>query len=284
MTKSVLPSFLFVLICLLPWLAAAQPKARTLTPGNKQFTYRNYQLPGPRIELGLMGGAVYPFTDVAPGEPDTQPAITDFRFKSVDLNTGLFFRYRFNDLYAVKGTASYHKLKGDDFWAETDTVRDRGRSFTNELYELAAIGEFYIPKRKGNEVKNSWFDVILFAGVAGIYHDPQVYGPIIDPYDLEQQNDPRAYKNFAVAFPTGIILQYNYLNKWTVGLDMNWRWTFTDFLDGFDRPTNQRPDYYFTTNLTFSYVLTYSPRKSNTTLARKVFKPKRSNAGNQGFL
>lgn len=275
---------MFVLITLLPWLAYSQPKARVLTPGNKQFTYRNYHLPGPRFEFGLMGGAVYPFSDVAPGEPDKQPAFSEFRFKSVDLNSGLFFRYRFNDLYAIKGTASYLKLKGDDFWADSDTVRSRGRSFSNELYEIAAIGEIYLPKKRGNVVKNSWVDFIVFAGVAGVYHDPKVYGPIIDRYDQEQQNDMFAYKNIVMAFPTGLMVQYNYLNKWTVGLDMNFRWTFTDFLDGFDRPTPQRADYYFTTNLTFSYVITYAPRKANTNLFRKVFKPKKSNAGNQGFM
>lgn len=269
---------------MLPWLGEAQPKPRVLTPGNRQFTYRNYQLPGPRIEIGLTGGAVYPLSDVAPGIHDTQPKITDFRFNSVDFNGGLFFRYRHNDLWAVKGAANYLKLKGDDWFSNNDTVRARNRSFSNELIELAAIGEFHIPKKKGNEVKNAWVDFILFAGVAGVYHDPQIFGPIIDNYDREQQRDPYAYKNIVMTFPTGLIIQYNYLNKYTLGLDMNFRWTFTDFLDGFDRPTRQRPDYYFTTNLSFSYVLTYSPRKSNTNLFRRVFKPKRSNAGNQGFM
>lgn len=290
MTKRVLPALLFVLLTILPWFGYAQPKPRVLTPSNKQFTYRNYHLPGPRIELGLSAGAVYPFTDVAPGEPDQQPAITDFSFKSVDVNSGLFLRYRFNDLYALKGTATYLKLKGDDWHARSEAVRQRGRSFSNELYELGVIGEFYLPKKKGNEVKNAWVDFILFGGVAGVYHDPVISGIIRDSlgrpdrYDQEQRNDPDAYKNLIVSFPTGLIIQYNYLNKWTLGLDMNFRWTFTDFLDGFDRPTRQRPDYYFTTNLTFSYVLSYAPRRSNTTLFRKVFKPKRTNAGNQGFL
>jgi hypothetical protein len=290
MTKSFLSPFLFVLICMLPWVVDSQPKPRVLTPGNKQFTYRNYLLPGPRIELGLSGGAVYPLTDVAPGEPDQQPGLADFRFESVDFNGGLFFRYRFNDLYAVKTTANYLKFKGNDIWADTDTVRQRRRSFKNELYELAVIGEFHIPKKKTNEVKNSWVDFILFAGVGAVYHDPIIEGIILDAsgqpdlYDLEQRTDPYAYKNIAMVFPTGLLIQYNYLNKWTAGLDMNLRWTFTDFLDGFNRPARQRPDYYFTTNITFSYVLTYSPRKANVPLFRGVFKKKRSNAGNQGWM
>lgn len=290
MSKSFLFPFLFVLIGLIPWSVVSQPRPRVLTPGNKQLTYRNYQLPGPRIELGLTGGGVFPLTDVAPGEPDQQPGLLDFRLQSVDINGGLFFRYRFNDLYAVKGTANYLKFKGDDAWADTDTVRQRRRSFTNELYELAVIGEFHIPKRKGNIVKNSWVDLILFAGVGTVFHDPIIEGIILDSfgqpdlYDLEQRNDPFAYRNIAMVFPTGLLVQYNYVNKWTVGLDMNLRWTFTDFLDGFNRPSVQRADYYFTTNLTFSYVLTYSPRIANKPLFRGVFKKKRSNAGNQGWM
>jgi hypothetical protein len=290
MTKSVLTTFLFVLVCTISLPLASQPKPRVLTPGNKQFTYRNYQLPGPRIEMGLSGGVVFPFTDVAPGAPDQQPGFLDFRFETVDINAGLIFRYRFNDLYAIRGAANYLKLKGDDRWAQTDTVRQRNRSFTNELYEMSVMGEFYIPKRKHNVVKNSWIDFVLYAGVGAIYHDPLIEGIIIGPdgkpdaYDLEQRTDPFAYKNIAMVFPTGVQVQYNYLNKWTVGLDMNFRWTFTDFLDGFDRPAVQRPDYYFTTNLNFTYVLTYAPRKANVPLFRGVFKKKRSNAGNQGWM
>lgn len=296
MKKGILPTFLCIVLLSFPGVLTGQPRPRVLTPGNKQFTYRNYQLPGPRMELGLTGGGVFPLTDVAPGEPDQQPALKDFRFETVDFNGGMFFRYRFNDLYAVKTSLNYLKFKGDDRWAQTSIVRDRGRSFTNTLYEWTAVGEFHVPKRKGNEVKNSWVDFILFAGAGAVYHDPVVEGIIagsgpndtngdgVDDYDQEQRNDPLAYKNIAMVFPTGLLVQYNYLNKWTVGLDVNWRWTFTDFLDGFDRPARQRPDYYLTTSLSFSYVLTYAPRKSNVPLFRGVFKKKRSNAGNQPWM
>ena len=290
MIRSALSTFLMVMICSLPWSAASQPKPRVLTPGNKQLTYRNYQLPGPRMELGLSGGAVFPLTDVAPGEPDQQPGLADFTMESIDFNGGMFFRYRFDDLYAVKLSTNYLSFRGDDRWADTDTVRQRRRSFTNKLYEMTVVGEFHIPKRKGNEVRNSWVDYIFYTGLGAVYHDPVIegiiYGPdgLPDPYDEEQRNDPFAYKNIVMVFPTGFLLQYNYLNKWTLGLDMNMRWTFTDFLDGFNRPSRQRPDYYFTTNLTFSYVLTYAPRKSNKPLFRGVFKKKRSNAGNQPWM
>lgn len=283
MLKVNLPFLVAILFVFMPWLAEAQPKARVLTPGNRQFTYRNYHLPGPRSEIGITAGNVFPFTDTAPDIHDTQPKFSDFSLQSSDFNGSLFFRYRHNGMLAIKGTASYIKLKGDDRWSNNDTVRARDRSFQNELFELAAIGEFYIPKPRGNIVKNSWFDFILFAGVAGVYHNPQDYGPTIDLYDFNQQNDPKAYKNLIMTFPTGLIVQYNYLNKWTVGLDMNFRLTFNDFLDGFDRPTWQRHDYYFTTNLSFSYVINYSPRKANTGLFRNLFRPKRERDGFLGF-
>lgn len=277
-------TFLLLFLIVFPWQVYSQPRPRVLTSSNQQFTYRNYQMPGPRIELGFSAGGVFPFTDVAPGEPDMQPALTDFRFESVDLNGALFARYRFNDLYGLKGSFSYVRLKGDDFWAASDAVRERGRSFSNNLFELAAVGEFYLPKKRGNIVRNAWMDFILYGGIAAVYHDPKVFGPIIDDYDRAQQNDPFAYKNLVMVFPTGIMVQYNYLNHFTIGLDMNFRWTLTDFLDGFDRPAKQRSDYYMTTNLSFSYIISHSPRKSNSLLSRKVFKRKRSGAGSLGFF
>ena len=275
--------WLLVFLLTIPCTLDAQPRARQLTPGNRQFTYRNYQLPGPRSELGLTAGYVFPFTDVAPRIHDTQPALTDIRLKSTDFNGSLFYRYRHNGMMAFKTTASYIKLKGDDLWSNNDTVRARNRSFSNNIFELALIGEFYIPQQRGNIVKNSWVDFVLFAGVAGVYHTPRVYGPTLDLYDYNQQRDPKTYRNFIMTFPTGIIAQYNYLNKWTIGLEMNFRLTFTDFLDGFNRPTRQRHDNFFTTNLSFSYVLNYSPRKANTTLFRKIFKPKRERDNFMGF-
>ena len=276
--------YFFLFLVLVPWYAHSQPRPRVLTPSNQQFTYRNYQMPGPRLEIGFSAGGVFPFTDVAPGEPDMQPALTDFRFNSVDMNGALFARFRFNDLYGLKGSFSYIRLKGDDFWADSDAVRARERSFTNNLFELAAVGEFYLPKKRRNVVKNAWVDFIFYAGIAGVYHDPKVFGPVIDDYDRAQQNDPFAYNNLIMVFPTGVMVQYNYLNKYTVGVDMNFRLTLTYFLDGFDRPTKQRSDFYMTTNLSLGYVINYSPRKSNSLLSRKVFKRKRSGAGNLGFF
>lgn len=283
MTYRIVLHWFLVFVLMIPCTLVAQPRARQLTPGNRQFTYRNYQLPGPRREVGMIAGYVFPFTDVAPGIHDTQPALTDIRPNAADFSGSLFFRYRHNGMIAVKTAASYIKLKGDDLWSNNDTVRARNRSFSNNIFELALIGEYYIPHNRGNIVRNSWLDFVLFAGVAGVYHDPRVYGPTLDLYDYNQQKDPNAYNNFIMTFPAGVIFQYNYLNKWTAGLDLNFRFTFTDFLDGFDRPTSQRHDYYFTTSISFSYVLDYNPRKANTTLFRKIFKPKRQRDGFLGF-
>jgi len=272
-----------LLLLLTPALIFSQARTSILSPGNKQISYRSFRLPGPRIEFGVVSGLTMPLTDSAPEHLLEQPGLGDFRIKSTGVNSGMFFRYRFNDLYAIKSSVSYLRLTGDDSWASSPEVIERQLEFRNQLVELSAVGEFYLPRLSAHDVRSSWVDVILFAGIAGVFNNPELKGPIIDYYDVFQRYDEDLRRRFVMAFPTGMMVQYNYANKWTMGLKGNFRWTFHDFLDGFNRPTSQRPDYYFTLNLSFSYVIDYNPRVANREIFRSVFRSKRRGLGTMGL-
>lgn len=249
---------------------------QTYTRNPQQLNYRNFVLPGPLFEFGLGIGASNSLTDIASSRVGEQASMTDIYSQGMMPALSVYGRYHSGRLFAFKSTFTTLMLKGDDRWSSEIGIIDRNKSFTNRLYELSMMGEIYLPRRYSNPKQDfqfSWVDFYLFSGLNAFYHDPEVEGPFIDDYDRELLTSDNLYNNFQVAIPIGAGLTLNLYNRWTIGLDFNFRYTFFDFLDGFKRPYSNRNDFYFTSNINLGYIINSDSRRSNKIARKKVFRP-----------
>ncbi len=268
---------LFILLSFSVINATGQPSV--FDPTSQRYTYRNVHNGGPRLEVGVTAGTVYPFTDIAPSEPGTQPGLTEFHTQALDFSGGVFARYRTNDAWGIKAGFSYFQLQGKDEWSSHPEVVDRGRTFKNQVFEFSLLGELYVNGFGPPSKRLSWGEFVLFGGPALFYHNPTVNGDIIDNYDYVQQNDPGAYNKLNMAIPVGMGFQYNHQNRWTLGMDVGYRFTFMDFLDGFNRPYSTRPDHYMMAGINFAYIIDLSRPARDRNFYQMVFGPKESQAG-----
>lgn len=227
-----------------------------------------------RWEGGLSLGVANSMTDVASGKANTQAALTDVYSRGMMPALGLYSRYRFNSTFALRGNLSGIMLKGNDRWSPDIDVVNRGRSFTNTLYETSLLSEFYLPRRITSPKKDFSYhgmDLYFFGGLALFYHSPEIKGDIIDDYDRVILQGNNIYDHWQFAIPFGAGIQWTIYNKWVLGVDFNFRYTFFDYLDGFRRPYSSRNDYYFTTGLKIGYLIESNQNRRRSSSVRHIF-------------
>lgn len=242
---------------------------------NMKLNYRGYMLQSHRWEAGFSVGAANSMTDVASSQAQTQASMTDVYSRGLSPALSLYSRYRFNDVFAVRGNTSALMLRGNDRWSTDLDVVNRGRSFTNTIFEVATVGELYMPRRKKNiksELSLNRMDLYVFGGVSAFYHSPEVKGAIIDEYDRSILEADNIYSNFQMGLPVGAGIQWLISNRWILGMDFNFRYTFFDYLDGFRRPYSSRNDFFFTSNIHMGFVIDSESYKTGSSAARHVFR------------
>ncbi|MFW6249007.1 MAG: hypothetical protein ACOC4J_04470 [Bacteroidota bacterium] len=267
----ILLAFLSGIFCLAGDLSAQAPMGK---PSKMKLNYRGYVMQTHRWEGGFSVGVANSMTDVASSQAGVQASMTDVYSRGLSPALAIYSRYRFGDLFAVRGNASALMLRGNDRWSTDLDVVNRGRSFTNTLFEAAAVGEIYMPKKRKNlksEFSLNRFDLYLFGGVSAFYHSPDVKGAIIDEYDRSILEAENIYSKLQVGLPLGAGMQWLISNRWVLGMDFNFRYTFFDFLDGFKRPYSTRNDFFFTSNVSLGYVISSQSYQTGNSAARHVF-------------
>lgn len=254
----------------------AQSRGTQLSGRNtRQMNYRDFVLPGPHWEGGVSLGIANAITDIASSRPGEQASLFDVDARGTMPALAVYGRYHTGRLVALKSSFSAIWVKGNDIWSSEIEIAERGKSFSNAVYEASLLGEFYLPRSITNLKKDFtsfWLDLYLFSGVTAFYHDPKLTGPVIDDYDEVIINANNLYNNYQIAIPVGAGLNFNLYNQWTLGLDFNFRYTFFDYLDGFRRPYSNRNDFYFTGNFNVGYIISSKPRRSNESIWEMLFR------------
>lgn len=245
----------------------------------KQLSYRNFALQGPRMELGLGLGIANAFTDLAASNARSQPAVTDIYARGLLPALSLYLRYDSGNIFAIKGSFNTCQLKANDAWSSDLEVVNRGKAFTNTIYEGSITGELHLPRDYSHpkrDINSNQIDPYLFVGLGLFYHQPDVQGEPIDDFD-EAMNTPDLYSNWQLSVPMGMGVHWNMSSRWKMGWEVNFRYTFFDYLDGVTRPYSTRNDFYFTTNFNIGYVFMKKERKTNKNVRKHVFGPRIEN-------
>ncbi|HON17799.1 MAG TPA: hypothetical protein PK990_01365 [Salinivirgaceae bacterium] len=126
---------------------------------------------------------------------------------------------------------------------------DRFLHFRSPIVELGGIYEFYIIKEQQKRNRYRWLNLpkrpkrnhiptYLFAGVAGIYFNPQAYTRgewhNLRPLSTAGQGLPGykdPYSLVSVAFPFGIGWKVKVAKYQSINFEAGWRLTLTDYID-----------------------------------------------------
>ncbi len=174
--------------------------------------------------------------------------LRDFEFKMTRPLVSLGFRYKIAESIAIKSALSYGMLSGSDKITSEASRRNRNLVFKSPLTELSAQIEYSIIKervghrynlRRIRGVKGFKTNTYLFAGIAGFWFNPK--GQTADgdwhalqPLGTEGQElipSREKYSRVSVAIPYGIGFKYGINRKWSFGLELGMRKTFTDYID-----------------------------------------------------
>jgi len=162
---------------------------------------------------------------------------------------GGFIRYKINHKFAISGQFDYIRLQGFDSLSKYTPIRDRNLNYRDDIIEGSIRGEwtFYDnPDVGGNYNYTTTFSSYLFIGV-GIFHmnpeamithtwvdgyhgltwTPGEYYPL---HELTTEGEKK-YSLIQPTIPIGIGFHYTFNKFITLGWELAWNKTFTDYID-----------------------------------------------------
>lgn len=168
---------------------------------------------------------------------------------------GGVYRYWFTPHFALRGTATWARISGDDRNRVDFQPGTREWSMTNTLLELALHSEwhFFEKDRYSNTgLINRQYSPFISFGLGGTFTNLKLKVP---PDDRLKIPEPEAKKTFIV-LPISIGMRFDVNEDFLISAEFGTRCTFSDYIDGVSLNGNpKKDDWYFFTGLSFVYVI-----------------------------
>ncbi|MBC3786772.1 DUF6089 family protein [Spirosoma utsteinense] len=169
-------------------------------------------------------------------------------------NVGLGYTRQFTPHFAARATFTWARIAGDDYTFNKNNVEKyiaqyaRNLHFRNDLKEFALTGIYNFVEDGRNSNQRAKFTPYLFGGLALVAHSPEARTPAppdnepyearrwvkLQPLRTEGQGQPgreKPYSLVTVAIPIGFGARYRINELFNVGLEIGFRYTFSDYLD-----------------------------------------------------
>ena len=169
-------------------------------------------------------------------------------------NVGLGYTRQFTPHFAARAMFTWARIAGDDYTFNKNNPEKylaqyaRNLHFRNDLKEFALTGIYNIVADGRNSNDRAKFTPYLFGGVALLAHSPEARTPAppdnepyearrwvkLQPLRTEGQGQPgreKPYSLVTVAVPVGIGARYMINELFNVGVEVGYRYTFSDYLD-----------------------------------------------------
>lgn len=171
-------------------------------------------------EIGAFGGGIGYLGDL---NPKNLVKVSNPAF-------GVLVKRNLDPFWSIKLSVMHGEMEADDKKSDNLQHRERNLSFFTPLTEIGLQGEFNFFNYVSGLSKKR-YTPYLFAGVALASYNPKtkVNGESVElnPFLTEGVE----YKKSAIAVPYGLGLKYNVSGNWTIGAELGYRTTFTDYLD-----------------------------------------------------
>jgi hypothetical protein len=190
-------------------------------------------------EIGVSAGAAHYFGDLNP----------DAHLNRPKLALGVFFRKQFGNYVALRVSGHYARLGYSDIY-NTQNQFDlrRNLSFNTDIWEMALQGDFNFFKFVPGSDYFRFTPYITF-GLGAFNYNPYTYYQgrkvFLRPLGTEGQGSAaypnrKPYGTMAVCFPLGVGVKYSLSRNTSIGFEVVYRFTTTDYID--DVSTVYAPD------------------------------------------
>nr|MBS0038072.1 outer membrane beta-barrel protein [Saprospiraceae bacterium] len=160
-------------------------------------------------------------------------------FGNMHVNGTVFGKYYLSPYLNLGLSASYGRISGDDRYAETEELQIRNLNFQSDIIEMALRLEFNIIGFEPYNFRSPW-SPYLFAGIGGFMFNPEAeyQGNLIElqPLGTEGQGldlypERNEYDLTQIVLPFGLGVKIALSEVFTLGFEVGYRHTFTDYLD-----------------------------------------------------
>lgn len=135
-------------------------------------------------------------------------------------NAGLW--YQINQRWGLQLNYTVGEISGNDAFSVSESRRARDLRFKSFIHEIGIRGTYDILRN------DKWkFLPYLTVGVGAIRFNPKRDGVALQPMATEGAS----YGIWNVSIPSGIGAKYNIDCNWAIKGEINYHWTFTDYLD-----------------------------------------------------
>jgi len=204
---------------------------------------------GPFSEIGVTIGPSNFLGDLGGHLGKGQTFLKDNNFQLTKLSLGAHFSYYPKDYFGVRFALNIGKLEGDDKVIKgkgglEEARYNRGLSFQSKFFEAIFVGELY-PTVFLEDDPSDVFHKLRPYGIAGIglfHFNPQAIDPAtgqwvnLQPLHLEGQGsaeypDRKVYSLWQPNIPLGVGIKYWATDNLSLGVEVIYRKTFTDYID-----------------------------------------------------
>ncbi|GGC19827.1 hypothetical protein GCM10011386_09630 [Parapedobacter defluvii] len=182
-------------------------------------------------EFGLQGGSSGYMGDLNPENP--------LAFN--DWSAAASVKYNLDHTWGLRGNFAYANVFAYDGYSRFEQRRNRNLGFFGAVKEAALLVDFnffkWLPQR-GRIVYTPY----IFAGIGGVRFNPKryvsdqsgaIHTAILRDWQTEYDRlyNSTPYGRYAVSIPFGAGFKYNLRGSWSVGIELGYRLTLTDYLD-----------------------------------------------------
>lgn len=186
-------------------------------------------------DYGFSVGVSNYLGDIGGKEKTRRDFVADMKMAKTRWNFGGFARYKLNQKISVKLALDYLRIEGDDKLSSNPARNARNLNFRNDMFDLAVTGQvfFFEDNDLGNTYRyKNGFRAYFFAGVGAYYSNPKANNKDGEWVALRPlQTEGVSYSPVGVNIPMGIGFYFTIHKKHRIGYELNYRTTFTDYLD-----------------------------------------------------
>ncbi len=200
-------------------------------------------------ELGVfLGGSNY-IGDIGP---------TDY-IKPNDLALGIVYKWNRSPRHSYRLSLKHAKISSDDLDSESEGRQLRGYEFDNSITEVTAAFEFNFFDFNLHDLEPQ-FTPYVYTGISYFFYKESYFASGVHEKDGSESS---------LAIPMAVGFKTNIAPKFVIGVEVGFRYTFTDNLDGSNPEAKDlaafrfgninSKDWYTFTGVTLTYTFTEKP-------------------------
>src|SRR5690554_3637227 len=189
-----------------------------------------------QMDFGVSVGASNYLGEIGGGSGDAKPFLMDMKMQQTKMAFGGFFRYQVHERISVKLQMNFVRIGGADKFSSDPQRIARNLSFRTDIYEAMVTGEysFWIMNNVSKYSRTRIdFEAYAFTGFGALLYYPhaQMDGKWYALRPLATEGVDNKYSKATIAIPLGVGAHYTFDNKYRLGVEVGYRFTFTDYLD-----------------------------------------------------